>query len=395
MIRLLIISHEELMSRGDAEKKMSMHRQGNFKASRAVQLGKDPLPDDVERLLSQAEERIGDVPALLELAEVTGRTAPDPGEGETARLWEILASLAAVDVAAARVFEPHLDAGAILKQAGQQALFDSTWGVFAAEGPGHVLEAQGNHSTSRPGPCAPTGSVGVRAADGVTLSGSKPWCSLAGYLDHAIVTAKTQAGSRQAFAVDLRSPGVEVEEPLWISHGLREIPSGTVHFADVPAIPLGEPGWYFERPGFAWGGIGVAACWLGGAVGLLRTFKDALGQREPDQIALSGLGEADRLLASGCELLRGAAARIDDGTLGDREDSSGGWAHALQVRGNVAAIVEKIQEIVGENLGPGPLARDARHAKRVSDLRLYIRQHHGKRDDAQLGSLVMKGVSAW
>lgn len=361
---------------------MNMHRPGNDKASKGVRLGEAPLPEDVERLLSQADERIGDVPALLALAEMTARTAPDPGEGETARLWEILASLAAVDVAAARVFEPHLDAGAILKQAGQEALFDGTWGVFAAEGPGHVLE------TRDAGQSTPAGS-------GVTLSGSKPWCSLAGYLDHAIVTAKTQSGSRQAFAVDLRSPGVKVEEPLWISHGLREIPSGTVHFADVPAVPVGEPGWYFDRPGFAWGGIGVAACWLGGAVGLVRTFKDALARREPDQIALSGLGEADRLLASGFELLRSAGAGIDGGTLGDREDSNGAWAHALRIRGNVAEIVERIQDTVGENLGPAPLARDERHAKRVSDLRLYVRQHHGQRDDAQLGLLVLKGANTW
>ncbi|MFH5880551.1 acyl-CoA dehydrogenase family protein [Arthrobacter sp. NA-172] len=124
-------------------------------------------------------------------------------------------------------------------QAGQQALFKGTWGVFAAEGPGHVLEVRGTGQSALAGAAVP-------------LSGSKPWCSLAGYLDRAIVTAKTQAGSRQAFAVDLRSPGVEVEEPRWISHGLREIPSGTVHFTDVPAVPVGEPGWYFERPGFAW-----------------------------------------------------------------------------------------------------------------------------------------------
>jgi alkylation response protein AidB-like acyl-CoA dehydrogenase len=384
-----------LLGRGYAEEEVNMHRPGNDKVGTGVRFGKDPLADDVERLLSQTEERIGNVPALLALAEEAGRTVPDPGEGETVRLWEILASLAAVDVAAARVFEPHLDAGAILKQAGQQALFKGTWGVFAAEGPAHVLEAQSTRSASVPGAFDPPAPAGAGAAAGVVLSGSKPWCSLAGYLDHAIVTAKTESGSRQAFAVDLRSPGVTVEEPLWISHGLREIPSGTVHFTDVPAVPVGEPGWYFERPGFAWGGIGVAACWLGGAVGLLRTFKDALARREPDQIALSGLGEADRLLISGFELLRGAAAGIDRGTLGDRDDNSGAWAHALRVRGNVAAIVERIQETVGENLGPAPLARDERHAKRVSDLRLYVRQHHGQRDDAQLGSLVLKGARTW
>ena len=32
---------------------------------------------------------------------------------------------------------------------------------------------------------------------------------------------------------------------------------------------LGPPGWYTDRPGFWWGGGGVAAVWLGGAFGVL------------------------------------------------------------------------------------------------------------------------------
>ena len=69
-------------------------------------------------LLGSVREAVGDVPALLALARDIGRTAPRPGEGSTARLWELLASVTAVDVAAGRVLEPHLDAVAILSQAG-------------------------------------------------------------------------------------------------------------------------------------------------------------------------------------------------------------------------------------------------------------------------------------
>jgi hypothetical protein len=52
----------------------------------------------------------------------------------------VLASVTAVDVAAGRVFEPHLDALAILSQAdsggpsGSPGAADGVWGVFAAEG---------------------------------------------------------------------------------------------------------------------------------------------------------------------------------------------------------------------------------------------------------------------
>jgi hypothetical protein len=276
-----------------------------------------------------------------------------------------------VDVGAARVFEPHLDATAILAQAGESTVPSGTWGVFAAEGAGTRLNAR---------------AVGDR----ILLSGSKPWCSLAGILGSAIVTGTTEGQARQAFIVDLRSPGVSVDNPRWTSNGLREIPSGTVHFRDVPATPLGEPGWYFARPGFAWGGMGVAACWLGGAAGLLRDFKAALLKKEPDQIAHAGLGEADRLLSGALEMLSASAARIDDGSLDNNS-----WPEALRVRGNAVAVVERIQAIVSENLGPGPLAFDRRYAKRMADLSLYVRQHHGMRDDAQLGKLVMEDPTRW
>jgi hypothetical protein len=96
---------------------------------------------DVERLLDRVASAVGDVPALLAIAQQAGRSAPKPGDGRTARLWELLASVAAVDVAAARVLEPHLDAGAILYQAGTPETFTGSWGVYAAEAPGTRLAA--------------------------------------------------------------------------------------------------------------------------------------------------------------------------------------------------------------------------------------------------------------
>jgi len=37
------------------------------------------------------------------------------------------------------------------------------------------------------------------------------------------------------------------------------------------------------------------------------------------------------------------------------------------------------------------LALDERHARRVADLQLYVRQHHAERDDASLGRLLAGG----
>ena len=344
-------------------------------------------PLDVEQLQDRVASAVGDVPALLAIAQQAGRSAPKPGDGRTARLWELLASVAAVDVAAARVMEPHLDAGAILSQAGTPESFTGSWGVYAAEAPGTRLAAEAG-----PGEAEPTGK-----AAGVQLNGSKPWCSLAQFVDHAVVTAHTETGGRAAFAVDLRAAGVTCDVPEWTSRGLREIPSGTVHFDRVPAVPLGGDGWYFQRPGFAWGGMGVAACWLGGAVALGRHFEAALlrgarSQREPDQVALAALGEVDRILTTTIQYLARAADSVDAQLNGG---AVGGWSEALRVRGAVASAVERVQLLVSQNLGPGPLAFDERYGKCMADLSLYVRQHHATRDDAQLGALTLKGEHAW
>lgn len=331
-------------------------------------------------LLHGVEEAAGDVPRLLELAGEAGENWPLPGQGQTALLWELLASVTAIDVAAGRVFEPHLDALAIISQAGGVDWpREGTWGVFAAEGPGMRLTAAGEGGN-------------------VVLDGAKPWCSLAQVLSHAVVTAHTDDGGRAAFAVDLRHAGVEAQDAGWVARGLREVPSGTVLFRQVPATPVGGSGWYHRRPGFAWGGMGVAACWLGGAVGIARDYRQGLQSaaaagREPDQVALAGLGEVDRLLSAGMQCLARAAARIDE-SAGSAAGPSA-WSEAQRVRGTVAAGVERILQVVAANRGPAPLAFDEAYAKRMADLALYVRQHHGQRDDAQLGALTLAGDCPW
>ncbi|MGO1278104.1 MAG: acyl-CoA dehydrogenase [Cellulosimicrobium funkei] len=319
-----------------------------------------------------------DVAALLDHARTIGARAPFPGDGRTAGLWGALASLAATDVGAARVVEPHLDALAILGQVPVPVALDavgagpdSTWGVYAAEGPGVRLEAH--------------------ERDGAwVLSGTKPWCSLAADLSHALVTAWTDAG-RRLFAVGLRSPGVVPADGPWVARGLAQVVSAAVRFDDVPAVPVGAPGWYLERPGFAWGGIGVSACWWGGAVGLARTHRDALTAREPDQLALAHLGATDRALAAGRAVLAEAASAVDAGIEGP--DAS---LLARRVRGVVAEVVEEVQRRCAHALGPGPLTTDERFARRVADLGLYVRQHHAERDDASLGrALLAHGTTAW
>lgn len=304
----------------------------------------------------------GDPTPALEHLRSVAAPPPLPGAGDTARLWELLATVASADLAAARAVEPHFDAAAILAQAGQPWEPGSVWGVYAAESGQSRLSA---------------------AQDGGAwlLDGEKPWCSLAGQADRAVVTAHVDGG-RRAFAVDLRQDGVDVRAGTWNAHGLPGVPSGPVGFSSVAASPVGATDWYLRRDGFAWGGIGVAACWFGGAVGLFRTLARAAERRTPDQLALAWLGESDRLLAGGAAALAAAADAVDAGTAG--------WLEGHRVRGQIADVCTRILAICGEALGPAPLAFDEDHARRVADLTLYVRQHHGARDDASLGGLVLE-----
>ncbi|WP_407320365.1 acyl-CoA dehydrogenase [Isoptericola halotolerans] len=330
---------------------------------------------DAEDLAHAARHATAVVP-LLDWAARTAPRLPLPGDGRTVELWSALASVAAADVGAARVLEPHLDAVAVLAQVpggvdlgALGAGTSATWGVFAAEGPDVRLVAE------------PTGS----GATGWTLTGTKPWCSLATHLSHALVTAWV-GDERRLFAVGLRSDDVEPDGGPWVARGLAQVVSSPVHFAGAPAVPVGAPGWYLDRPGFAWGGIGVAACWWGGAVGLARTLFETLRHRRPDPLAQSHLGAVDVALGGSRAALAEAAAQVDAGVEGEASALL-----ARRVRTVVADAVETVQRRCARALGPGPLTTDETFARRVADLGLYVRQHHGERDEASQGRALLAG----
>lgn len=317
-------------------------------------------------ILEAARECHGNPATVLQALACATVDPPVPAQGNTLQLWEFLASLAAIDLVAARSVEPHLDAAAILGEAGIPWRSGKTWGVYAAEGSGMMLEAS------------------TRDNGEWELNGVKPWCSLAGQISQAVISAHTAQG-RRLFAVQLDQPGIHTESDSWISRGMARIPSGPVQFSSVKAEPVGLTGWYLERPGFAVGAVGVAACWFGGAIGIFRHLLGSASKREPDQLALAWLGEADRLLAGGARLLEHAAGLADVGALTA--------LHAARVRGHIAQLCGRVLQISAEATGPGPLATDEDHARRVADLGIYLRQHHGARDDAALGRMVLEQVT--
>ena len=344
---------------------------------------RDPMPSRIvavadadRRLLDWAAEAASaavprGIEAAVELARTLGERVPSPGHGRTVDSLSVLATLGAIDLTVARVVEPHLDALAILDQARERPGVGA-YGVYAAERPGHE-------------PVRAT-----RDADGISLSGRKPWCSLAAGLDRALITA-TEGDARRLFDIDLHAPGAAAVTGTWVSRGLSGVDSGDLQLDHVRATAVGAAGWYLARPGFAWGGIGVAACWFGGAVGLARALLRSADRRRPDQLALAAIGEADRLLWAARSVLADAAVRIDRGEAA----GATGALLADRVRGVVAGTAERILVLVGRALGPAPLTFDEEHARRVADLTVYLRQHHAGRDDARAGSAVLATREEW
>ncbi|MFE5410777.1 acyl-CoA dehydrogenase [Microbacterium sp. NPDC056569] len=334
--------------------------------------------DAIQRALADAAgiEGFGrDIPSTIAWCVGVGRRAPRAGAGDTAALWDLLAATAFRDVAAARVLEPHLDALGILQQAGAGldagtsqisrigADEDSSWGVFAAEGPGMRVDAHESDS-------------------GWVLTGTKPWCSLATHLSHALVTAFV-GDARRLFAVALRGPGIRPHDGPWVARGLPDIVSAPVDFDGAPAVPIGDVGWYLTRPGFAWGAMSVAACWWGGALGIREALRTAASSERADQVALVHLGRADAALWAARAALREAADLVDAGVPDQK-------LLAERVRGAVVHAAGTALAEADAALGPGPLVSDLAYARRVADLHLYLRQHHGLRDAARLGRLAVE-----
>lgn len=295
---------------------------------------------------------------------------PLPASGLTAERWQRLVALAKEDIAAAKIAEAHVDAVAILNELGGKPPDSSQlWGVWAAEAPDAALTA--------------TNVVG----DAFTLNGTKVWCSGAGFCTHALVTAyiDDKHGEQGLFAVTVTDPGIKPLPSTWWNTGMAGNDTRPVQFTNAHAVLVGEPGDYQRRPGFWHGAIGVAACWLGGARRVAEPLYRCASSDSADAYALAHLGAVDAALAAGEAILATAANKIDADPF-DRAETA--QLLARRVRAIVEHAVDEAITRTGRALGPGPLTQDGRHAQRVADLTIYIRQSHAERDLAELGRLV-------
>ena len=330
----------------------------------------DLSSDTLERLRLPADPAA----ALSRLVEAGADRVPWPAQGRTLMRWRALAEVAAHDLSLAKLYEGHTDALAILAELhGPAVPPGSRWGTWCAE--------------------PPDARVAMRPEEGcpgaVRLDGRKAWCSGAAGLTHAIVSVHDEADRACLAAVSLRQPGVRVSDEGWEAVGMAASASVDVHFEHALAVPVGRPGDYTSRPGFWQGGAGIAACWWGGALGIARqVLAFAARGGKPDAHRLAHLGAIDAALAGAAAVLREAAHWIDTHPADD----------ARRVALNARLVAEQAAETVlrhaGRALGAAPLCRDARFARAMADLPVYLRQSHAERDLAALGQIAVDERSA-
>ncbi|SDI84563.1 hypothetical protein SAMN04487926_125105 [Paraburkholderia steynii] len=322
----------------------------------------------LERYLANvrfSDEQAASRAATLDALRARGMDwLPLPGRGETATRWRGLAAVAACDLSLVKLYEAHTDALAILAELGRTELADDgNWAVWAAEPPNAKLIAH--------------------AADGnaLTLEGTKPWCSGAPHVTHALVTA-WRGDEPVLAAVELSQPAIAIDPGGWQAVGMRATGTSSVRFDGARAVQVGNADAYLSRPGFWHGGAGIAACWYGCAAALASILRDSV-KRHDDPHACAHLGAADAELSAVAALLRESAAWIDGHPRDDAQQC------ALRVRVAVEQAAEQVMQHVSRALGAAPFCTDPWFARAIADLPVFLRQSHAERDECALGRTLL------
>jgi alkylation response protein AidB-like acyl-CoA dehydrogenase len=292
---------------------------------------------------------------------------PLPGAGDTPLRHRRLIAAGREDLSLARLAEAHWDAVAILAEAGRQPAPGALYGVWASQIPGQALRLE-------------------PAARGFRLHGTKRFLSGAGLVDRALVTA----GEPEPQLVDLdlrRLPDqIAFDHSAWKVKAFAETRTAAAVFTDVPVAPeqlVGDPGWYLSRIGFWHGACGPAACWAGGAAGLLDA---ALAQPRADPHTLAHLGTISAAVWGLNAIFETAGREIDRTDKGD-DNTRSAHARALTVRHLTEQSCTEVLRRFARAYGPAPLAMDEAVADRYQELDLYLRQCHAERDLEALGRL--------
>ena len=277
-------------------------------------------------------------------------------------LIENLLALGRTDIPLARLAEGHIDATRILAQARTPAHPGAFYGVWASR-------------SDQSGVRATSGSGGSLA-----LTGTVRFASGAGLLDRALIPVWLEDERHQLLDLDVRD--LPVDASVWHSSAMAASRTYDVRIELTagPETQIGETGFYLQRPGFFPGGVGVAACWVGGAARVADLLHARHPRPSPAQQTRLGRIRAD--LTVGAAAVRAAGALLDQ--VWGRSDVD--WLMlATEARAVAAEAVRRIVAEARLTTGPAGVALDPALSAAVPDLELYALQQNSDGDALLLG----------
>jgi len=281
-----------------------------------------------------------------------------------------LRAAGARDLAWGRLYEGHVNALQLIARCGTAAQRDRAAADVAAGRLFAVWNTQGANG------------VTVASADerGITLNGAKTFASGAGRVARAIVTAHWPDGSVQMTVVPMDRVRVDVDPTFWRPYGMEASDSFAVDFTGVRLERddlIGAPDAYERMPWFGAGASRFVAVQTGAVEALasdLAAFLRRRGQHD-EPLALARLGEC-AIDARAALLWTNACAEA-----WTRYDATPSALHEAELRGLVDAArcaVERIAldvcERVERGVGARGLLETEPFARRLRDLRMYLRQ---------------------
>ncbi|MFC0407852.1 acyl-CoA dehydrogenase family protein [Roseomonas elaeocarpi] len=327
-------------------------------AERAEVLDRDGgLPDREVALLHEAGLLDAPLPRVLG-GEGWGN---DPAAAPA--LLDALRRIGRVSLPLGRLYEGHVNAlrlvaghgnPAQLREAAADIRAGRLFGVWNSEPP-EGLHLDGSQSASR-------------------LRGRKIWCSGAGLVERALVTAR-RGDEVQMLLVPLPRGTERADLDDWHPTGMRASATGTVDFNGL-AVPaewqIGEPGGYYRQPDFSAGAWRFLAVQLGGIEAVAEALRSQMRQsgRGADPHQAARFGEVVTALETARLWVHQAAIHAE-GRLADDDRTV---AYVNLARGAVERAGLEAVALAQRSIGLASFMRPHPVERVIRDLATYLRQ---------------------
>ncbi len=309
-------------------------------------------------------------------------------ETATVELKNLLRSLGYANLSVARLFEGHFNALFLIAKFGSEAQFARA-----------LRDAEQGHLFAIWNADAANAVRISKAQREMALTGAKRFCSGAGFVKRALITAATDEGGPLLVLAELDTH-TKVDLSTWKPLGMRASMSGTVDFTGAPSARLtiiGQPGDYTREPFFSGGAWRFLSAQLGAINALADCVREDLHATGRHHDPLQNARFAKTLIAvETAELwVASASKKAED----NRLPSDLRIAYVGLARHAVEQASYLVMETLQRSLGLNALLQPHRAERIMRDLSTYLRQPAPDRVLANAASYAFEagiaGVHLW